>query len=517
MLVADPRTIVSGATQSRYEHFAIEIGADGDPVELGRGAMGVTYRAVDTTLQRPVALKVISSRLIDNEVLRYRFIREARAAASLRHPNVASVFYLGATESTYFYAMELVTGETLEQFIEHQGPLKPDLALEITAQITSALVAAHQAGLVHRDIKPANLILTQDERGRMLVKVVDFGLVKLTAEPGDDSAMSDPGTFLGTPRYASPEQFSGGKIDIRSDLYAVGIVLWHMLTKVTPFNGTPTQVAAQHLQSPLPISELRHLPHPIVSLLTHLLEKNPDDRPQTPEELLVVLNATRRAIGGQAGAMVAVPLRGQRRWRWFSRSKGIYLIGALSEYTISELAYRFENIVFWIANSEDGEFTSPFHIAIASDPSQPGANLNEKYGNLSHPDIVKMLERFVFRHYEGLQRKSGVGTSYKVKHKDKDGARDGLSTDGLKKVADLLQRFVFVIENKTAQKSFAHRLKGKPAEGYEQHPSLLDPHHKFSLREVLDNLRHLRWNVVGENQEFHNPDFTMLIKKIHVE
>jgi len=225
--------------------------------------------------------------------------------------------------------MELVTGETLEQFIAKQGPLDPALALDITAQVTSALVAAHQAGLVHRDIKPANLILTRDEKGGMLVKVIDFGLVKLTGKPGDDSAASDPGTFLGTPRYASPEQFSGGKIDIRSDLYAVGITLWHMLTKATPFNGTPTQVAAQHFQSPLPISELRHSPHPIVSLLTHLLEKNPEDRPQTPEELLVMLNATRRAIDGQVGVIAAVPMRVQRRWPAFSRSKTIYLAGAL--------------------------------------------------------------------------------------------------------------------------------------------------------------------------------------------
>jgi serine/threonine protein kinase len=300
------RPIVKGENQSRYGHFFVEVDQNGQPVELGRGAMGVTYRAMDTTLQRPVALKVISSRLIENEALRTRFIREARAAASLRHPNVASVFFLGSTGSTYFYAMELVMGETLEQFIEEKGPLEPDLALDIGAQVTSALVAAHQAGLVHRDIKPANLILTRDEKGQMLVKVVDFGLVKLTAQPGDDSAMSDPGTFLGTPRYASPEQFSGGKIDIRSDLYAVGITLWHMLTKAPPFNGTPSQVAAQHLQSPLPISELRHLPHPIVSLLTHLLEKNPADRPQTPEELLVMLNATRRGISGQARSIEAL-------------------------------------------------------------------------------------------------------------------------------------------------------------------------------------------------------------------
>jgi serine/threonine protein kinase/thioredoxin-like negative regulator of GroEL len=330
VLVAHVRTIVAAGNQSQYGHFVIEIGADGQPVELGRGAMGVTYRAIDTTLQRPVALKVISSRLIGNEVLKSRFIREARAAASLRHPNVASVFYLGSTESTYFYAMELVTGETLEQFIANQGPLDPALALDISAQVTSALVAAHQAGLVHRDIKPANLILTRDEKGGMLVKVIDFGLVKLTGESGDgDSAMSDPGTFVGTPRYASPEQFSGGKIDIRSDLYAVGVTLWHMLTKATPFNGTPTQVAAQHLQSPLPIRELRHLPHPIVSLLAHLLEKNPEDRPQTPEELLVMLNATRRAIGGQLGVIATVPMRVRRRWPSFSRGKMIYLAGAL--------------------------------------------------------------------------------------------------------------------------------------------------------------------------------------------
>src|SRR5260221_498891 len=182
-------------------------------------------------------------------------------------------------------------GQTLPQAEPNQGsyparsngsppPVEPDLESSPPDLETiqdehghSVLVAAHQAGLVHRDIKPDNMILTRDEKGGMLVKVIDFGLVKLTGEPGDDSAMSDPGTFVGTPRYASPEQFSGGKIDIRSDLYAVGITLWQMLTKATPFNGTPTQVAAQHLQSPLPISELQHLPHPIVSLLTHLPER----------------------------------------------------------------------------------------------------------------------------------------------------------------------------------------------------------------------------------------------------
>src|ERR1700730_16650367 len=219
--VADVRTIVAGGNQSQYGHFVIEIGADGQPVELGKGAMGVTYRAIDTTLQRPVALKVISSRLIDNELLKSRFVREARAAASLRHPNIASVFYLGSTESSYFYAMELVTGRTLEEIIAARSPIDLMAALEIIAQVASALAAAHQAGLVHRDIKPANLIVSFDERNRPTVKVIDFGLVKVTAEVSDDSSVSEPGVFLGTPRYASPEQFDDGGVDLRCDIYAL--------------------------------------------------------------------------------------------------------------------------------------------------------------------------------------------------------------------------------------------------------------------------------------------------------
>jgi serine/threonine protein kinase len=339
VFLAEPRTIVSEVSQSRYAHFAIEVDPAGQLVELGRGAMGVTYRAIDTSLQRLVALKVISSRLIDNEVLKSRFIREARSAASLRHPNVASVYYLGSMESFYFYAMELVTGETLEQFIEEKGPLDPLLALDIAAQVTSALVAANQAGLVHRDIKPANLILTKDEKGRLTVKVVDFGLVKTAAEQNDDAALSDPGAFLGTACYASPEQFSGGKIDARSDLYAVGITLWEMLTEATPFRGTPTQVAVQHLQAPLPIDKLRHLPHSIVSLLTHLLEKNPDDRPQTPEELSIMLNATRRAIGGQAGTVREISSAPQLK-PWPARlDRKAYLVAAIMALIVCAVVF----------------------------------------------------------------------------------------------------------------------------------------------------------------------------------
>jgi TolB-like protein len=304
---ADLSLLVAEQFQRRFAHFEVEIGPDSKPVELGRGAMGVTYKALDTTLRRSVALKVISSRLLNNESLKNRFLREARAAASLRHPYVASIYYLGSTEASYFYAMELIEGQTLEAFIAQHGPLDAKLALEITVQITSALGAAHQAGLVHRDIKPANIILTRESQGQLTAKVIDFGLVKFATGDIEDSSASEPGIFLGTPRYASPEQISCGSVDIRSDLYSVGVTLWQMLTKSAPFMGTPSEVAAQHLQAPLPISKLRYLRQPVVALLTHLLEKDPKDRPQTPDDLLAVLRATQRSIAGTRPAATHLP------------------------------------------------------------------------------------------------------------------------------------------------------------------------------------------------------------------
>src|SRR5260370_24387681 len=159
--------------------------------------------------------------------------------------------------------MELIEGQTLETYSSQQGPLDVKLALEISIQIASALAAAHLAGLVHRDIKPANIILTRDSHGQLTAKVIDFGLVKLATGDIEDSTASEPGIFLGTPRYASPEQISCGAVDIRSDLYAMGVTLWQMLTKASPFIGTPPEETAQHLHAPLAISNLKYLPQPV--------------------------------------------------------------------------------------------------------------------------------------------------------------------------------------------------------------------------------------------------------------
>ena len=264
-------------------------GEDGKPVELGRGAMGVTYKAFDVDLRCPVTLKVISERYLDDESARLRFLREARAAASLRHPNVASVFHLGRTGENYFYAMEFVDGETLESLIKRSGRLEVKLALEIATQVAAGLAAVHKQKLVHRDIKPSNIMVSFEEGGAVTAKIIDLGLAKAVNEPGSQTAISILGGFAGTPEFASPEQFAGVGVDIRSDLYSLGVVLWKMLTGQCCFRGSPAEVMYQHQHAPLPLEQLEDVPQPVVVLLEVLLEKDPARRFQTPAELLKVM------------------------------------------------------------------------------------------------------------------------------------------------------------------------------------------------------------------------------------
>jgi len=259
---------------------------DGLPIELGRGAMGITYKAFDVDLRYPVTLKVISERYLGDESAQLRFLREAHAAASVRHQNVASVFHLGRTGSSYFYAMEFVEGETLENLIKRSGPLNVKLALEIATQVASGLAAVHKQKLVHRDIKPSNIMASMEEGGAVSAKIIDLGLAKSLNEPGAQTAISMPGGFAGTPEFASPEQFAGVPVDIRSDLYSLGITLWEMLTGNAPFRGTPGEVMHQHQHEPIPLEHLEGVPQPVVVLLEVLLEKDPGRRFQSPGELL---------------------------------------------------------------------------------------------------------------------------------------------------------------------------------------------------------------------------------------
>jgi serine/threonine protein kinase/Tfp pilus assembly protein PilF len=275
----------------KYAHFEVEVGADGFPVELGAGAMAITYRARDTVLNSEVALKVIDRSVAQNPVARSRFLREARAAANIHHPNVARVTYYGEQGGECFYAMELVNGETLEACVRRDGPMPLAVALEIIEQAARALAAAEACGVVHRDIKPSNLMLESDASEALTVKVIDYGVAKVMgpqAEPGIEQTQAG---FIGTPAFASPEQFAGTgqlPIDTRSDIYSLGVTLWYLLTGRTPFVGRTMEEIRARQTNELPLEQLRsvHLPGQVVTLLKSMLAPDPKDRPQSARELL---------------------------------------------------------------------------------------------------------------------------------------------------------------------------------------------------------------------------------------
>jgi TolB-like protein/Flp pilus assembly protein TadD len=294
---ASPPSLVFG-------DFEIARRADGSLWELGRGAMGVTYRAIDKVLHRDVALKVIQTPSATDgwRAVRERFLREARAAAALRHPNVAGVFHLSASpEVDYcYFAMELVEGETLEARVRRDGPLKVELALEIGIQVTRALMAAAARGLIHRDLKPGNIMLTRGDPGtdEVEVKVIDFGLAKAAAEAGREMDLTHGG-FVGTPTFASPEQFGIGPVDARSDIYSLGVTLWYALTGKVPCPGkTMEEIRACQDRVDLPVEQLiaKKVPAALVRLLQSCLAIDPAKRPASARELMEALESCRDGL-----------------------------------------------------------------------------------------------------------------------------------------------------------------------------------------------------------------------------
>jgi len=289
---------------SKFGDFEIAHCEDGSIWELGRGGMGVTYRARDNVLHRSVALKVIEvpSGAANSEAVRERFLREARAAGALRHPNVAAVYQFGTVPELdrCYYAMELVEGETLEAQVRREGPLKVGQVLEIGEQVTRALIAAAHQGLIHRDLKPGNIMLTRSEDSSVgfEVKVIDFGLAKVTAESFGEKDLTHGG-FVGTPSYASPEQFAGSKLDVRSDIYSLGASLWFALTGHRPHAGTNVEeIRRSQTELPLPVQQLlaRKVPAPVTELLRTMLAVDPDERPASPRELMEEIASCRSKL-----------------------------------------------------------------------------------------------------------------------------------------------------------------------------------------------------------------------------
>jgi len=332
-----------------FEHYELAVGEDGKPIELGRGAMGVSYKAFDVDLRVPVTLKLISEKYVGDESARLRFLREARAAAKVRHTNVASVFHLGRSSGKYFYAMEFVDGETLESLVKRSGCLGVNLSLEIVTQVAAGLAAIDEQHLVHRDIKPTNIIVKLKDDDRVTAKIIDLGLAKTVGDSSSESSISVLGGFAGTPEFASPEQFAGVGVDVRSDLYSLGVTLWEMLAGQTPFRGSPAELMHEHLHAALPLEQVKDIPRPFVVLLEALLQKNPAERPQSPAELLALLHTLRVDLQAEdqldKGSLVG-PISGRQRSRWRGR-KGRIAGVALLLLATAGMVYWFVTKNVW--------------------------------------------------------------------------------------------------------------------------------------------------------------------------
>ena len=283
---------------------------------LGRGGMGEVYLADDTRLQRKVALKLLPPQYTSNPDRVRRFEREARAASALNHPNIVTIYEIGKSASVHFIATEFVDGKTLRQLMTEK-PLKLGETLNVAIQVADALVGAHAAGIVHRDIKPENIMIRSDG----YVKILDFGLAKLTEQQVFEVEtetptllQSNPGLVMGTVQYMSPEQARGGRVDHRSDIWSLGIVLYELLTGSVPFLGeTPSHVMVSLMENELPsVAGYANVPPALAHTITRALRKNRRDRYQTARQVALDLKNLKRELQRDAhliNLLEAVPTR----------------------------------------------------------------------------------------------------------------------------------------------------------------------------------------------------------------
>ena len=277
---------------------------------VGAGGMGAVYRARHVEMDRPVAIKVLQQRFVEDEAARTRFLIEARAAVKLRHANAVSVTDFGQTsEGCVYIVMELLEGHTLREILSREAPIETARAISIMLQASDAVAAAHEAGIIHRDLKPSNILVTQSADQPAIVKVLDFGIAKFTADE-DEESLVHADAVIGTPRYMSPEQYNGFELTPATDVYSLGVILYEMLAGMAPFTGsTPAEIAQKHATTTphAPREIVPTIPEDVERVVLHALEKRPEDRPANAAEFRQELLDTAERLGLEHHALTSAP------------------------------------------------------------------------------------------------------------------------------------------------------------------------------------------------------------------
>ncbi len=404
---------------------------------IAKGGMAEVWEAEDDILGRRVAVKILHPHLAADESFRERFRREAIAAARLAHPNVVATYDTGTDEGITFIVMELVDGKTLRQILNESGPMPPGRVVHIGAQVADALHYAHKAGVVHRDVKPANLLICPDGR----VKVADFGIAKAVEDaepdrPSPSDALTSTGSIVGTAQYLSPEQVDGRTVDGRTDVYALGVVLYEMLCGRPPFSGdTDMAVALKHVTStPLAPRQVRGgIPRALEEVVLRAMAKAPEARYQSAADLQTALlsvdlgadEATNVVaptgyVPGAVGVDAATPPRGippsfaQTERRWMVPTIAIVAV-ALTLGLVGVLFARSDAGQKLLDNLKPGEPAAsqqaiPTPTPLAFDPPPgSGSEHDSDLGNLvdGDPSTTWSTEQYSTRNFGGL--KPGVG------------------------------------------------------------------------------------------------------------
>jgi hypothetical protein len=323
-------TLEPGQTLSHYRILA----------KIGAGGMGIVYKAQDVKLRRDVALKVLPPHLVSDPERRGRFLREARSAAAVTHPNIATIHQVDEADGQIFLAMELVEGQTLRALI-NRGPLPVSDAVRIATDITRGLAHAHRARVVHRDLKPENVIVGPQKT----VKILDFGLAKVLKEDISQpsaskaetaTAVTREGAILGTPTYMSPEQLSGKEVDHRSDIFSLGAVLYEMLSGARAFPGETTAEVWGEILKEEPAALGEDVPPALDAIVRHCLEKAPEERYQSAPDLAFQLQSAASLPGVVPAAEVISPARG--RWLLVAALAVIgLLLGSAGGYVLRQM------------------------------------------------------------------------------------------------------------------------------------------------------------------------------------